>query len=103
MDRILKAIEQYKSNHIDFEEIRGWIIPCANALESELGYTRNNFMKDIENWFEYIEFCYKSKDKRELTLSLCSFIESLITKRISPIVLPSQDIVVKGHLLMNSS
>jgi hypothetical protein len=103
MDKVLKAISQYRSKEIDFHDLRGWVVPCATELESKLGYDRRNFQNDIDNWFEYIEHAYKQEERHELTLSLIGFIESLIKDEPKPIVLPMDEKVVKEHLIKNGS
>lgn len=103
MEKVIRAISQYRSKEIDFHELKGWIVPCAEALESKLGYERRDFLNDLNNWFEYIEFAYRPEDRRELTLSLVTFIEKIITKQTGPILLPKEDRVVKEQIMKNNS
>lgn len=103
MDKVLNAIFQFRSKEIDFQALRGWLVPYAIELELRLGYERRDFQNDLDNWFEYIEYAYKIEDQRELTLLLCTFIEDLINNEPQPIVLPRDDQVVREHLLKNSS
>lgn len=103
MERVIRAISQYRSRQIDFQELRGWLVPGAKALESKLGYERRDFGNDLDNWFEFIEFAFRVEDRRELTLSLVKFIEHLIKTEPKPIVLPREDKVVKEHLMKCSS
>ena len=103
MDKLLKVISQYRSKEIGFNDLRNWIVPCTIELESKLGYDRRNLQNDIDNWFEYIEFVYKQEDRRELTLSLIGFIETVIRNEPKPIVLPVGDRVVQEQLLKKGS
>lgn len=98
-EKVTIAVSRYRKYEIDFHEFRGWVIPYACSLQDDLGYERKDFYNNLDNWFEYIEFCYLEVDRRNLTLSIANFLELLIEQEPRPIVLPKGDRVVKEQML----
>ena len=98
-DKVIRAINLYRNDEIGFHEFRGWVVPYASSLQEELGYEKGDFQNNLDNWFEYVEFCYLESDRKELTLSIASFLEAVIKNEPRPISLPKEDRVVSEQKL----
>lgn len=98
-DKVLRAIDQFRNEEMDFREFRGWVVPYASSMQEELGFEGRDFDNTLDNWFEYIEYCYWESDRQELTLSIASFLEAIIKNEPRPICLPKEDRVVKDQKL----
>ena len=98
-EKVQRAINRYRNGEINFHEFRGWVVPYASPMQEELGYEKRDFQNNLDNWFEYIEFCYLESDRLALTLSIASFLETVIKNEPKPITLPKEDRVVKDQKL----
>lgn len=90
-NRLLVVISNFRERKIGFLEVKPWLIGCG--IGYELDYS-GDWSNDLDNWLEYIEFCYAEEDWYELGLSLANFIEDAIVNKPKPLKLPQNDRVV---------
>lgn len=96
--RLLNAIDDFRKRRIGFSEYKAWIRGSAGSLGYDLDY-QGDWYNDLENWLEYIEFCYAQDDWHELGCSLGNFIELSIRNETKPLRLPIEDRVVRERIL----
>ena len=96
-ENLLFSIEKYRVKELSFYEIRSALSGSRTYdLGQELQYEKDLYKK-IDAWFEFIEFCYLEDDWRDLTLSICNFIENAIQNEPRPLELPKSDRVIRDQ------
>lgn len=95
---ILKELEELVSNYIhdkiNFYDFKGLIISKSNTLNDYINF-KYDLVMVIENWFEYVEFCYFEKNCKEYSLELGFFLIKGIKSYPEEVFLPSDSIIVK--------
>jgi len=95
-ERLLSAMTRFRNHEIDFDEFSQWVRGYASSIGENLCYkTKGDFYFTIDNWLEYIEYCYPESDRYELACSLALFLEKAILEETKPLQLPLTDRVVR--------
>lgn len=97
-DNILNELEElvlkYIDDKVDFYYYRSLLIGKSNTLNDYINF-QYNLVMIIENWFEYVEFCYLQENWKEYSLDLGFFLINGVKSYPQAVYLPTESIVVK--------
>ncbi|EOI7995235.1 hypothetical protein ACMWV9_003392, partial [Acinetobacter baumannii] len=78
----------------EFCYFKGFITDKSNALNDFINF-RHDLVMVIENWFEYVEFCYLEENWKKYALELGFFLIDGIKNYPNEVHLPLESIIVK--------
>ena len=93
----LRAINSFKKRRMDFHEFAAWMRGSA-GVGYYLDYD-GDWANHLDNWLEYIEYCYLEEDWYDLGCSPGAFLEDAILNEPRPLKLPENDRVIQDQFL----
>lgn len=72
-NEIVNILENFKKEFIDFHVYKEWLRGKSESLKQCINLKWDLIMI-IDNWFEYIEFCYLEEDWKKYGLEVGEFI-----------------------------
>lgn len=93
-DYFTKTITRFQNNEIDFYDFKKIMIGSLYKLPEMINFQYDVY-NVIDNWFEYIEFCYLEEDWHQLSMELGKFILNGIENYPQQVSLPENSRLVK--------
>lgn len=94
LNELEELVLKYIHHKIKFYDFKGFVIGKSNALNDYINF-KYDLVMIIENWFEYLEFCYLEQNWKEYPLELGFFLIKGIKSYPEEVSLPSESIIVK--------
>lgn len=94
LDDLERLVIDFNVGNIDFYQYKSSMVEKSNTLNDFINFKYDLFML-IENWFEYVEFCYLEKNWKDYSLELGYFLINGIKIYPDMVYLPQECIVVK--------
>jgi hypothetical protein len=94
LDDLERLVIDFNAGKIDFYQYKSSMIEKSTTLNTFINFKYDLFML-IENWFEYVEFCYLQENWKNYSLELGFFLINGIKSYPDMVNLPSESIVVK--------
>ncbi|MEN5171148.1 hypothetical protein ABE427_00210 [Acinetobacter higginsii] len=89
-----KVVSDYDEGRIDFYQYKSELVGRSNALNDFINF-KYDLVMIIENWFEYVEFCYLEENWKMYSIELGHFLIDGIKCYPKEIQLPLNSDVVK--------
>lgn len=93
-DYFRKTIISFQNKEIEFDEFKRTIIGSLYKLPEIINF-QYDIYNIIDNWLEYIEFCYLEEDWYQLSMELGFFILNGIENYPQNVSLPKNSRLVK--------
>ncbi|WP_410567283.1 hypothetical protein [Acinetobacter sp. H1(2024)] len=94
LNELEEVVSKYVNDEADFYYFKGFITEKSNALNDFINF-RHDLVMIIENWFEYVEFCYLGENWKKYALELGLFLIDGIKNYPNEVHLPLESIIVK--------
>ncbi|MCR6569988.1 hypothetical protein [Acinetobacter baumannii] len=94
LNELEEVVSKYVNDEADFYYFKGFITNKSNALNDFINF-KHDLVMIIENWFEYVEFCYLGENWKKYALELGLFLIDGIKNYPNEVHLPLESIIVK--------
>ncbi|MDC4495399.1 hypothetical protein ACOUV0_09050 [Acinetobacter baumannii] len=94
LNELEEVVSKYVNDETEFCYFKGFITDKSNALNDFINF-RHDLVMVIENWFEYVEFCYLEENWKKYALELGFFLIDGIKNYPNEVHLPLESIIVK--------
>lgn len=94
LNELEELVSKYIHDEIKFYYFKGFITNKSNTLNDFINF-RHDLVMIIENWFEYVEFCYLEESWKKYALELGFFLIDGIRNYPNEVHLPLESIIVK--------
>jgi len=74
LSELEELVSKYIHDEIKFCYFKGFITNKSNTLNDFINF-RHDLVMVIENWFEYVEFCYLEENWKKYALELGFFFD----------------------------
>ncbi|ENY3707099.1 hypothetical protein N4T36_13490 [Acinetobacter baumannii] len=94
LNELEEVVFKYINDETEFCYFKGFITDKSNALNDFINF-RHDLVMVIENWFEYVEFCYLEENWKKYALELGFFLIDGIKNYPNEVHLPLESIIEK--------
>lgn len=94
LNNLEKIVSDYDDGRIDFYRFKSELVNKSNTLNDYINF-KYDLVMIIENWFEYIEFCYLKENWKRYSIELGLFLIEGIKFYPNEINLPSSSDIVR--------
>lgn len=93
LSQIIEIIDDFKSGKINFIEYKGWLNGKSSLLNDYINF-KYDLVDIVDNWLEYIEYCYLEFDWFDYGLEVGEFLINSIKVYPEEVELPTDSRVV---------
>lgn len=93
LNEIIKIVDNFESGKMNFSEYKGWLNGKSNLLNDYINF-KYDLVIIIDNWLEYIEYCYLEADWYSYGLEVGEFLINSIKVYPEEVELPTDSRVV---------
>lgn len=93
LNQIIKIVDDFKNRKINFSEYKGWLNGKSSLLSEYINF-KYDLVDIVDNWLEYIEYCYLEVDWFSYGLEVGEFLINSIKVYPEEVELPKDSRVV---------